>query len=51
VKDLENEEGTCYVTIYDMYQTSFRLAYKPEGAEAAAATEAKPAEEKAADSK
>jgi hypothetical protein len=50
VKDLENEEGTCYVTIYDMYQTSFRLAYKPEGA-AAAATEAKPAEEKPAEEK
>ncbi len=32
VKDLDDEDnGTCYVTIYDMYQTSFPLAYKGEG--------------------
>jgi hypothetical protein len=26
VKDMENNEGTCVVTIYDMYQTSFKIA-------------------------
>jgi hypothetical protein len=28
VKDLEDNEGTCVVTIYDMYQSSFKLADK-----------------------
>jgi hypothetical protein len=39
VREIEDNTGTCYVTIYDMYQTSFKLTYKPpdkkpaEGAE------------------
>jgi hypothetical protein len=40
VKDVEGDVGTCYVTIYDRFQTSFKISYKaPEGAE-------KPAENK-----
>ena len=36
VKDMEDNTGTCVVTIYDMYQTSFKIALA-EG-EAAPAT-------------
>jgi hypothetical protein len=37
VKDIENNTGTCYVTIFDLYQTSFKLNYKePEGGDKAA---------------
>jgi hypothetical protein len=40
VKDVEGDVGTCYVTIYDRFQTSFKISYEaPEGAE-------KPAENK-----
>jgi hypothetical protein len=36
VKDLKDDEGTCYVTIYDRFQTSFKIAYKaPEEKEEA----------------
>ena len=30
VKELENDMGTCYVTIYDRFQCSFKLNYKGE---------------------
>ena len=29
VKELEDNVGTAYVTIYDRFQTSFKLGYKP----------------------
>jgi hypothetical protein len=42
VRDIEGDVGTCYVTIYDRFQTSFKLAYKaPEGDAAAAPAENK----------
>jgi hypothetical protein len=40
VKDLEDKEGTCVVTIYDMYQTSFKIALA-EGDSAEAKPETK----------
>ncbi len=36
VKDVEDDAGTCYVTIYDRFQTSFKVGYK-DGEEAPAA--------------
>jgi hypothetical protein len=45
VREVEDNTGTCYVTIYDRFQTSFKLNYKaPEAAEGAA--EGDKAEEK-----
>jgi hypothetical protein len=41
VKDVEDETGTAYVTIYDRFQTSFKVNYKADEAAAAPATEAK----------
>jgi hypothetical protein len=40
VKDMVDNQGTCVVTIYDMYQTSFKIALA-EGAAAPAAEEKK----------
>jgi hypothetical protein len=32
VRDVEGDVGTCYVTIYDRFQTNFKISYKaPEG--------------------
>jgi len=44
VKEVEDNTGTCYVTIFDLYQTNFKITYK-EPAEKAA--EEKPAEKPA----
>lgn len=30
VKDFENNEGTAYVTIFDRFQGSFKVSFKPE---------------------
>jgi hypothetical protein len=37
VKEVEDNTGTAYVTIYDLYQANFKVTYKPE--------DEKPAEE------
>lgn len=31
VRDIEEDTGTCYVTIFDLYQTSFPINYKEPG--------------------
>jgi hypothetical protein len=49
VKDLEDGEGTCYVTIYDRFQTSFKIKLA-EGDAAEEKTEEK-AEEKTSEEK
>jgi len=33
VREIEDNTGTCYVTIFDMYQTSFPITYKEPGAD------------------
>jgi hypothetical protein len=46
LKDLENGEGTAFVTFFDQYQCNFKVTHKPEGSEAAAAGETKTEEKK-----
>lgn len=42
VKDVNDNTGTAYITIFDMYQCSFKVNYaKPEGGDAPAAGEKK----------
>ena len=30
IKDVEDNTGTAYVTIYDRFQANFKINYKPE---------------------